>query len=256
MVSDRLYDYEFALRNTEKLLNQDPKVREADRKLIQAFMRHIKAQGVSVGRLAKYLNHLRRCAQLIPVPFSRAKRGDIEELLTRLTDFEWFVKRKDGTIARRTRYSAETMADFRMAIKRFMKFVRFGDTDKETPFPDEVRWIRTTVKLSDKKEPEFFDDADASAMSLSLMTVIALIPGLIFFALRMARRLSPSSSNVAIIAVALDAPAAFRVSNDLAIGEASAGDVALMEGRQLALVAYDHDVREPHLLQLLDHVYP
>jgi len=164
MVADRLYDYEYALRNTEKLLNQDPKIRESDRKLVQAFMRHIKAQGVSVGRQAKYLNHLRRCAQLIGVPFSRAKRGDIEELLTRLADFEWFVKRKDGTIARRTRYSAETMADFRMAIKRFMKFVRYGDTDKETPFPDEVRWIRTTVKISDKKEPEFFDDADAEAM--------------------------------------------------------------------------------------------
>ena len=164
MVADRLYDYEFALRNTEKLLNRDPKIREADRKLIQAFMRHIKAQGVSIGRLAKYLNHLRRCAQLIPVPFSRAKRQDIEELITKLTDFEWFVKRKDGTIARRTRYSAETMADFRMVIKRFMKFVRYGDTDKETPFPDEVRWIRTTVKLSDKKEPEFFDDNDAEAM--------------------------------------------------------------------------------------------
>lgn len=111
MVSDRLYDYEFALRNTEKLLNQDPKIRAADRKLIQAFMRHIKAQGVSVGRQGKYLNHLRRSAQLIPVPFSKAKREDIEELITRLTDFEWFVKRKDGTIARRTRYSAETMAE-------------------------------------------------------------------------------------------------------------------------------------------------
>jgi integrase/recombinase XerD len=164
MVADRLYDYEFALRNSEKLLNQDPKIREADRKLVQAFMRHIKAQGVSIGRQAKYVNHLRRSAQLIPVPFSKAKRGDIEELITRLTDFEWFVKRKDGTIARRTRYSAETMADYRMVIKRFMKFVRYGDTDKETPFPDEVRWIRTTVKLSDKQEPEFFNDEEAEAM--------------------------------------------------------------------------------------------
>jgi integrase/recombinase XerD len=164
MVADRLYDYEFALKNSEKLLNQDPKIREADRKLIQAFMRHVKAQGVSVGRQAKYINHLRRSAQLIPVPFSKAKRGDIEELITQLTDFEWFVKRKDGTIARRTHYSAETMADFRMAIKRFMKFVRYGDTDKETPLPEEVRWIRTTVKLSDKREPEFFNDTEVEAM--------------------------------------------------------------------------------------------
>lgn len=86
MVSDRLYDYEFALRNTEKLLNQDPKIREADRKLIQAFMRHIKAQGVSVGRLAKYLtdSELKRMygwsmASRMPAVYIHLSAADLDE---------------------------------------------------------------------------------------------------------------------------------------------------------------------------------
>jgi hypothetical protein len=43
-------------------------------------MSHIKAQGVSFGRQAKYVNLLRRCAQLIRVPFRRAKRRDLEDM--------------------------------------------------------------------------------------------------------------------------------------------------------------------------------
>ena len=117
LIDRRLYDYEFALKDLEKLLKHDPKVRDEDRRLIRAFERHVRAQGVSTGRLAKLVNHLRRCAQLVPVPFAEAKRRDIEELMTRLSDFEWVQRRPDGTVARRTRYSPATMADFRHILK-------------------------------------------------------------------------------------------------------------------------------------------
>jgi len=88
----------------------------------------------------------------MPVPFRWAKRSHFEELVTRLTDFEWVQKKKDGTVARRTHYSA-TMSDFRMMTKLFMKFVRYGDTDKETPYPDEVKWLKEGVKRNEKQEP-------------------------------------------------------------------------------------------------------
>ena len=145
MTPDEIYDYVFSLKNAVKRLEEDPKVRPEDRKLILAFLKHIKAKGVSVGRQAKYVYTLRRTAQLMPVPFRRAKRVHFEELVTLLTDFEWVQRRKDGTVARRTHYSAATMSDFRMMTKLFMKFVRYGDTDKETPYPDEVRWLKEGV---------------------------------------------------------------------------------------------------------------
>ncbi len=90
MTPDQIYDYD--LRIAEKKLGEDPKARPQDRKVIQAFMKRIRPQGISIGRQAKYVNLLHRCAQLIRVPFSKAKRQDIEDLVTRLADHEFVVR--------------------------------------------------------------------------------------------------------------------------------------------------------------------
>jgi len=104
------------------------------------------------------------------VPFRGAKRRDIEELITRLADHE-IVVAKDGTESRR-RYSPETMADFKMIVKVFMKFVRYGDTDKDTPYPDEVRWLRKTIKKSDEREKPYFTDQEAVDMVKAAKSVM------------------------------------------------------------------------------------
>ncbi|MDG7008732.1 MAG: hypothetical protein JRN06_10940, partial [Nitrososphaerota archaeon] len=126
MSPDDLYDYGLRLKGAERLIVEDEQVRDGDRKLIQAFLRHIKAKNVSVGRQAKYAFMLRRCAQLVRVPFRKAKRKDIEDLVTRLSDYE-FVMERNG---KPRRYTPATMADFRLTIKVFGKFVRYGDTEK------------------------------------------------------------------------------------------------------------------------------
>jgi hypothetical protein len=42
------------------------------------------------------------------------------------------------------------MSDFRNVTKRFMKFVRYGNIDRDIPYPDEVRELRELVgKLLD-----------------------------------------------------------------------------------------------------------
>jgi integrase/recombinase XerD len=163
MTPDEIHDYGYQLRNAEKRLAQDPTVRVSDRKLIQAFMKQVKAQGVSLGRQAKYVNMLLAVSHHMKVPFRSAKRRDIEDLMTRLADHEIVVGNRDGT-ERRHHYSAETMADFKMAVKRFMKFVRYGDTDKDTPYPEEVRWLRKSIKASERQEPLYFMDGEVEAL--------------------------------------------------------------------------------------------
>lgn len=69
--------------------------RAADKKLILSFLRHIKAKELSIGRQAKYAFMLKRCALLMRVPFRKARRGDYEDLITRLADFT-FVRKKYG----------------------------------------------------------------------------------------------------------------------------------------------------------------
>ena len=103
---------------------------------------------------------LRRCAQLIRVPFRRARRRDYEDLTLHLADFE-FVKQKGGEPQH---YSPATMADFRLTLKVFGKFVREGNTDRETPYPEEVRWLKKDIKLNEKKNPLYFKDDETEAL--------------------------------------------------------------------------------------------
>ncbi len=163
MTPDEIHDYGYQLRNAEKRLARDTEIRASDKKLIEAFMKQVKAQGVSLGRQAKYVNMLIAVSHHMRVPFRSAKRRDIEDLMTRLADHEIIVRNRDGGESRR-HYSAETMADFKMAVKRFMKFVRYGDTDKDTPFPEEVRWLRKSVKASEKREPLYFTDEEVEEL--------------------------------------------------------------------------------------------
>ena len=34
-------------------------------------------------------------------------------------------------------------------LKKFYKFVKYGDADKLTPYPEEVRWISTGIKKNE-----------------------------------------------------------------------------------------------------------
>jgi integrase/recombinase XerD len=163
---DQIHDYEYELKNAVERLGRDPHLRPADQKLIEAFLKHIKAQDVSTGRLAKYVNTLHTASAMMRVPWRRARRKDIEDLMTKLVDRE--IVGKSGEVRR---YSAETMADFRQIVKRFQKFVRYGDTDLETPWPDEVRWLHKSVKESDRRAPLFFTDPEVEAMVKAVDTL-------------------------------------------------------------------------------------
>ncbi len=131
MTPDLIHDYEYNLRNALARVNSDPTLRDEDRRLL-AFLEHVRALRVSTGR--KYADMLRTASHMLRVPW----RGAIEDLMTKLAGHE-IVSKRMGEVRH---YSAETMADFHMVVKRFQKFVRYGDTDKETPYPDEVRWLR------------------------------------------------------------------------------------------------------------------
>ncbi|MDG6963021.1 MAG: tyrosine-type recombinase/integrase [Nitrososphaerota archaeon] len=165
MTPEEVYDYGYRVKNALQRLQSDPQIRPEDRRLILSLHRHLKAKKVSLGRQAKYLNHLIRCAQLISVPFRKAKTRHMEELMVALADYEIARTRKNGKKVKTGRhYSPATMSDFSMIIKTFMKFVRYGDTERETAWPDEVRWIKEGVKQDQKRTPLFLTDAEAESM--------------------------------------------------------------------------------------------
>jgi hypothetical protein len=99
----------------------------ADKKLIDDFTGHCRAQGVSVGRLYKLAWTLLSVKRRFPVSFRKATRKDIERLA--------------GGINTAETWSPNTKSDAKKILKWLYKFVRSGNADKMKPFPPEVAWI-------------------------------------------------------------------------------------------------------------------
>jgi site-specific recombinase XerD len=146
---DDVYDYGYALRNSLKRLDESEILSEGDKDIIREFLEHLRAKRVSTGRLAKYGFTIRRLTERIGVPIRSATRKDIERLSI------WVQEQG---------YSPHTIQDSPFAIKYFYKFVRSGNTDHETPFPEEVRWLKVKQKANERKEPEFFTPNEVESL--------------------------------------------------------------------------------------------
>jgi integrase/recombinase XerD len=145
-----VYDYEGHLANAEKRLDESESVCDEDKETIRRFIQHLRAQGVSTGRLAKYTYHLKNAIERLGTSVQLAKRADIERLVS-------WLQHDSG-------YTPHTVSDYLFAIKRFFKFARYGNVDRETPYPEEVRWIRTAMKPNERSEPLFFTSEEIEAM--------------------------------------------------------------------------------------------
>ncbi|MEM3403787.1 MAG: tyrosine-type recombinase/integrase [Nitrososphaeria archaeon] len=147
MPEDQIYYYDRRLRNALTLLEKSTMLKE-DRDVVKGFIEHLESQGVSVGRLAKYVFHLKVFGEELGKPFKEASRRDLERFM----------------IEARSRYAPKTVEDYGLVVKRFYKFLYFGNVDKDTPFPDLVRWIKKSGKLSEMGVPEFFTGQEVQAM--------------------------------------------------------------------------------------------
>ena len=136
-----VYDFEYKLKNAESLLERSQKIAANDKQRIWEFVELLKALRVSKGRIAKYILHLKLIGENLGIQFDQVTRKDIEHFVA-----SWLYEQG---------YSAETTADYIMVLKRFYKFLRSGNVDKETPFPLEVRWLKKTIKANERKEPKY-----------------------------------------------------------------------------------------------------
>ncbi|MDG6926680.1 MAG: tyrosine-type recombinase/integrase [Nitrososphaerota archaeon] len=149
-VIEEVYDYEWRLSNAEKRLSESQIISSEDKETVRRFVQHLKAQGVSTGRLAKYTYHLKNAIERLGTSVQQAKRADIEGLVA-------WLQHDSG-------YTPHTISDYLFAIKRFFKFARCGNVDRETPYPEEVRWVKTAMKPNERKEPLFFTSEEVEAM--------------------------------------------------------------------------------------------
>jgi len=107
---------------------------EHNRKLIIDFYNDCMARGLSVSRILKYMYSLLNVSKWLSKDFEDASKEDIVRLVGRIES---------------NSYSEYTKNDYRITIKRFWKWLN-GDED----YPNEVKWIPTTIRNCREKLPE------------------------------------------------------------------------------------------------------
>jgi len=137
-----LHYYGTKLASSLKRLDQAPWP-ESDKALIRSYIEHSRAQGLSIGRCYKILWTLCDIRKRLTCTFRAAKRGETEALAASINS---------------SPYTTNTRSDHKKVLKKFNKFVRYGDADKTTPYPVEVAWVTTAIKKNELREPDVISE--------------------------------------------------------------------------------------------------
>jgi site-specific recombinase XerD/ribosomal protein L40E len=107
---------------------------ESSRADLLEFYEFLVANSLSRGRILKYLYHLLKIERWLNKPFKEATKKDIIKLVQ-------IIETQD--------YTAHTKHDYKIVVKRFYQWLRSSDD-----YPEEVRWIKSTIKKNDLMIPE------------------------------------------------------------------------------------------------------
>ena len=129
----QIHDHERQLKRALRQLGRRG-LKPKDTSAICRFVDQCAAEGLSAGRQLKYLRHLTKLASLQAMPFEDWARAEVTQAVG---------------IIERSRYAAATKRDFRVALKRFYRWLRESDEE----YPPEVRWIRTSESRRSRKLP-------------------------------------------------------------------------------------------------------
>jgi site-specific recombinase XerD/ribosomal protein L40E len=108
---------------------------ERNRELILEFERKLLSEGLTGVRVEKYVEKLRKIGEALGKDFDKVTKKDVE-------DFIYKIERSD--------YSPWTKHDYKVILKRFYKWLK----GKGEEYPEEVKWIKTTLKAKDELLPE------------------------------------------------------------------------------------------------------
>jgi site-specific recombinase XerD/ribosomal protein L40E len=108
---------------------------EENAKTFLKFENSCYAEGLGKERIRKYEYFMRYISNFLGKSYETATREDIENVARRLEESD---------------YSEWTKYDFRVALKKFWKWLR----KTEDSYPPEVRWIKNRIKNSDVRLPE------------------------------------------------------------------------------------------------------
>jgi site-specific recombinase XerD len=125
-VKTTLHDYQRDLERALRRAKTSKKLSAKNRKFILDFQDHCISEGLSVPRQVHYLQQLHKIVTILGKDMDIAKRKDIEKVVRKIEQAD---------------LSEWTKQSYRVTLKKFYKWLK-GSED----YPDEVRWIRTTMR--------------------------------------------------------------------------------------------------------------
>jgi len=133
----QIHNYEKQLQATLKLIENSKTISETNKTRILGFKGQCLAEGISTGRTNRYMQNLKKMGEWISFEFDKANKKNIVELV--------------GKIEGNSSYSAWTKQFYKVTIKKFYRWIKNVGREDE---PEEVRWIKTTIKKSDRTIPK------------------------------------------------------------------------------------------------------
>lgn len=106
-----------------------------NKELTLKFINDCYADGLDKRRVDKYVYHLKNIMKILGIGLAKATREDIKKLVREIEQSD---------------YMDWTKHDYKVTIKKFWKWLR----QTEDMYPEEVRWIKTTMKNANNKLPE------------------------------------------------------------------------------------------------------
>jgi integrase/recombinase XerD len=143
---------ERALESARRKIQALP-VSDTNKKAILDFSESCFSEGLSTKRVIKYLYTLAILAKWLPMDFVQVNRKDIETLVNQIE---------------RSHYAEWTKHDYRVALKKFFKWLRGTEDD----YPPEVKWLRSSIRRHRTKLPdEMLTQEEVQTMITAATTV-------------------------------------------------------------------------------------
>lgn len=132
-----LHSYKTRLESAKKCLLKC-ELSQKNKDTIWEFHEYLFMNGVTVPRVLKYLEKLRRIGIWLDKDFDKVTKKDIEKIIMHIQSQDW---------------SMSTKIDYNIIIKRFYKWLMGNDEE----YPEQVKWLKTTLRLKDKPVPSQSD---------------------------------------------------------------------------------------------------
>ena len=131
-----IYNYAHLLDRAVMAVSNPVSTRNTE--TILEFEKYCFAEGLSKPRVIKYMRTLKMIAEFLEKNFDEATRKDIETVLYKVETSE---------------YSPWTKRDYKVTLKKFYQWLRGCDKNAHE-YPDEVKWMKTTIKDKDLLLPD------------------------------------------------------------------------------------------------------